>query len=295
MKKFKKIVFLLFLSNLLFVVGCNSNKTINTESVSVSETQAQTETESTEESKQIEYERKFIVGFDAEYPPYGYMASDGSYTGFDLELAEEVCKRNNWQLVKQPIDWDSKDLELLSAKIDCIWNGFTITGREDKYTWTVPYVDNSIVFVVNNDSNINSKSDLSGKIVTTQAGSSALTALESEENKNLLDSFKSLEQVPDYNTAFMNLESGLVDAIAVDIGVAMFQLNNRKNIFKMLDEELSKEQYAVGFRYGNPALRNRVQDTMFEMYKDGTFMEIANKYADYNLPSMICLGNYIEN
>lgn len=242
--------------------------------------------------------RTFTVGFDAEYPPYGYKDDNGEYTGFDLELAQEVCNRNGWELVKQPIDWDSKDMELNSGSIDCIWNGFTMTGREDDYTFSVPYVDNSIVFVVMNDSDITGKSDLAGKVVVTQADSSALTALTSEEDNDenlaLAASFADLQQVADYNTAFMNLESGAVDAIAVDIGVAQYQLSNRGDTFRQLDEPLSTEQYAIGFQKGNEELRDQVQETLFEMYKDGTFEEIAAKYSDYNLPDMICLGNYVE-
>lgn len=243
--------------------------------------------------------KTFTVGFDAEYPPYGYMADDGSYTGFDLELAAEVCERNGWTLVKQPIDWNTKDMELNSGSIDCIWNGFTLTGREDQYTWSVPYVDNSIVFITMNDSDIQSKADLADKIVVTQAGSSALTALtddseDNAENLALAASFAELQQVADYNTAFLNLESGVVDAIAVDIGVAQYQLTSRQGTFRMLDEQLSTEQYAVGFKLGNEELRDTVQNTLFEMYKDGTFMEIAEKYADFNLSDMVCIGNYIN-
>jgi len=292
MKNLKKITSLLLVAIFLMAtfVGCSNDVSQNYQKAG---TDPQAETFGSEQ-----VERTFTVGFDAEYPPYGYMDKDGNYTGFDLELAAEVCKRRNWRLVKQPIDWDSKDLELLSGKINCIWNGFTMTGRENKYEWTVPYVDNSIVFVVNNNSKINTKADLAGKVVTTQTGSSALSALtdteDNDENLALKDSFKSLEQTPDYNTAFMNLESGLVDAIAVDIGVAKYQLTNRKNKFRILDEELSKEQYAVGFRYGNVALRNNVQETLNEIYKDGTMMEIAKKYSDYNLPDMICFGDYID-
>lgn len=242
--------------------------------------------------------RTFTVGFDAEYPPYGYKDDSGEYTGFDLELAQEVCDRNGWTLVKQPIDWDAKDMELNSGSIDCIWNGFTMTGREDDYTFSVPYVDNSIVFVVMNDSDIQSKADLAGKVVVTQADSSALTALTSEEDNDenlaLAASFADLQQVADYNTAFMNLESGAVDAIAVDIGVAQYQLSNRGDTFRKLDEPLSTEQYGIGFKKGNEELRDQVQNTLFEMYKDGTFDEIAAKYSDYNLTDMVCLGNYVK-
>ena len=77
-------------------------------------------------------ENTFIVGFDAEFPPYGYKDDSGNYTGFDLDLAKEVCERNNWTFKAQPIDWDAKDAELESGSIDCIWNGFTIDGRENE-------------------------------------------------------------------------------------------------------------------------------------------------------------------
>lgn len=238
------------------------------------------------------------VGFDAEYPPYGYKDENGEYVGFDLDLAQEVCNRMGWELKKQPINWDAKDMELNAGTIDCIWNGFTMTGREDDYTFSVPYVDNSIVFIVMNDSDIQTKEDLAGKVVVTQADSSALTALTStednDENLALKDSFAELQEVADYNTAFLNLESGAADCIAVDIGVAQYQLTSRNGMFRQLDEPLSTEQYGIGFKKGNEELRDAVQKVLFEMYEDGTFMEIAEKYADYNLPDMICIQNYMD-
>jgi len=282
----KKYLAILLGAALAFGVmtGCSSKKTEE----SAPKTEDKTETENTSDRTQL------IVGFDAEYPPYGFMDSNGNYVGFDLDLAQEVCERNGWELVKQPIDWDAKDMELDSGSIDCIWNGFTVTGREDKYTWSDPYVDNSIVFVVRADSDIKTKEDLAGKVVVTQADSSALTALTSEEDNDenlaLAASFASLEQVADYNTAFMNLESGMVDAIAVDIGVAQYQLNSRGDLFRMLEEPLSTEQYAVGFKLGNTELRDQVQKTLYEMVDDGTFAKIAANYADYNLDKMVCLG-----
>ena len=78
--------------------------------------------------------KTLTVGFDAQYPPFGYKDDNGEYVGFDLDLAQEVCDNLGWELVKKPINWDSKDMELNSGSIDCIWNGFTINGREDDYT-----------------------------------------------------------------------------------------------------------------------------------------------------------------
>ena len=223
----------------------------------------------------------FIVGFDAEFPPYGYMDDNGSYTGFDLDLAKEVCERNNWSFVAQPIDWDAKDAELDSGSIDCIWNGFTIDGRENDYLWSNPYFDNKQIFVVKEDSGINSIDDLKGKIVETQKDSSALAALEGD-NKTIADSFKQLTQVADYNTAFMDLESGACDAIAMDIGVAEYDIDNKNNTtvsFKILDDYITTEKYGVGFKKGNTDLKDQVQATLDEMFKDGTVLKIAQKYG----------------
>lgn len=235
----------------------------------------------------------FTVGFDAEFPPYGYRDDNGEYVGFDLDLAQEVCNRRGWTLVKQPIDWDAKDMELSSGSIDCIWNGFTINGREDDYTWSVPYVDNSQVFVVAENSGIATKADLAGKIVGVQKDSAALAALEDEENQENLDlaaSFADMVQYADYNTGFMDLESGAIDALAMDIGVAAYQIGQRDGGYVILEEELALEQYGVGFLKGNDDLKNQVEETLMEMVEDGTFMEIAEKYSDFGLVESVCLG-----
>lgn len=229
----------------------------------------------------------FTVGFDAEYPPYGYMDEDGSYTGFDLELAEEVCKLKGWELKKQPIAWDSKDNELNSGAIDCIWNGFTINGREADYEWSDPYVDNSQVIVVKAASGITTFDDLAGKTVGVQAASAALDVLQDEDaQKELADTFGSLQEFGDYNTAFAELQADSVDAIAMDIGVAQYQIASRGDEFVILDEHLNAEQYGIGFKLGNKELRDEVNEALHELKKNGTFDKLAEKYG---LSDMTCL------
>ncbi len=230
----------------------------------------------------------FTVGFDAEYPPYGYMDENGEYTGFDLELAQAVCDLEGWELVKQPIVWDNKDNELNSGSIDCIWNGFTMDGREDDYAWSDPYVDNSQVIVVAADSGIQQLSDLSGKVVGVQAASAALSVLEDEEQqKALADTFGTLKEFADYNTAFAELEAGSVDAIAMDIGVAQYQIDSRNNgNFVILDEHLNSEQYGIGFALDNTELRDIVNKDLHTLKENGTFDNLAEKYG---LSDMTCL------
>ena len=233
-------------------------------------------------------ENTFIVGFDAEFPPYGYKDDSGNYVGFDLDLAKEVCKRNNWTFKAQPIDWDAKDAEIDSGSIDCIWNGFTINGRENDYTWSEPYIDNKQVVVVKSNAGIDSLDDLSGKNVETQKDSSALSALQGD-NKTLADTFASLTEVADYNTAFMDLESGACDAVAIDIGVAQYQVSSKDNSddYKILNDSISSEQYGVGFKKGNDALKDQVQETLDEMFKDGTVAKIAENYSDAGVPGSL--------
>lgn len=229
----------------------------------------------------------FTVGFDAEYPPFGYMDKNGEYTGFDLELAQAVCDLEGWDLVKQPINWDSKDLELNSGNIDCIWNGFTMNGREEQYEFSKPYVDNSQVIVVGKDSGITTLEDLAGKTVGVQAASAALDVLSDEEaQKALADTFGTLQEFGDYNQAFTELQAGSLDALAMDIGVANYQIKNRGEGFVILEEELNSEQYAVGFKVGNTEMVDIINKDLDILTENGTVAELAEKYE---ISDMICL------
>ena len=218
----------------------------------------------------------FTVGFDAEFPPMGFVAEDGSYTGFDLDLAAEVADRLGREFVAQPIAWDSKDQELNSGNIDCIWNGFTISGREESYAWTEPYMANNQVVVVNADSGIASLADLAGKTVAVQKDSSGLAAL--EENADLTATFAELVQVDDYLNAMMELETGAVDAIVMDEIVARYQIQQSGSNFAVLDEAIAAEEYGVGFAIGNEALRDEVQAALEDMAADGTLARISNEW-----------------
>ncbi|MGX8704864.1 MAG: transporter substrate-binding domain-containing protein, partial [bacterium] len=163
----------------------------------------------------------------------------------------------------------------------CIWNGFTMNGRLNDYTFSIPYVDNSQVIVVAADSGIEKLADLAGKKVGVQAASAALELLESEEEggqKKLADTFGSLNQFADYNTAFTELQAGALDALAIDIGVAKYQINNRGDGFVILDENLNSEQYAVGFRKGNNDLALMITNDLITLTKNGTVEKLAEKY-----------------
>ena len=292
----KKRLFSLALASVmaLSLAGCGGSQEVATAAGTKAETeQAAADTSAKAEDTAAEAETRaegetaseaaegsgggiLIVGFDQDFPPMGFMGDDGEYTGFDLELAQEVAKRLGLEYKAQPIAWDSKDMELEAGNIDCIWNGFTMTGREDDYTWSEPYMANTQVFVVAKDSGIASQEDLAGKIVECQVDSSAEAAL--KEVPDLTATFKELLTTADYNSAFMDLEQGAVDAIAMDVIVAGYQIQQRNADFVILEDSLSAEEYGVGFKKGSTQLRDKVQATLEEMAADGTLKSISEKW-----------------
>ena len=225
-----------------------------------------------------------IVGFDAAYPPYGFVADDGSYTGFDLDLAQAVCEMEGWEFKAEPIDWDAKDALLGAGTINCIWNGFTIEGREDEYSFTEPYMINAQVVVTKKGAGIAALADLKDKIVLTQKGSAALEVLQGDK-KDVADTFKELQTIADYNNAFMQLESGAVDAVACDLSIAAFQMAAKPDTFTQLEETLSEEHYGGGFLLGDEgaALADKITEDLRKLNDEGKVKELCEKYAEQGM------------
>ena len=224
---------------------------------------------------------KLTLGFDPTYPPYGFLSDNGDYTGFDIELADEVCRLNDWDLVLEPIDWESKDSLLDSGLITCIWNGFSFEGRQDKYTWSERYMKNGQVICVKADSEISQTDQLKDKIVSTQANSAAQEVLRSEYPE-LLNSFASLQFLDNYNNAFMQLDSGIVDAVACDLSAADYQMSKQPGKYSVL-VTLSSESYGVGFKLGNTEICDKVSQSLHVLSQNGFARELCDKYADYGI------------
>ena len=222
--------------------------------------------------------KKFVVGFDADFPPYGYKDGD-TYKGFDLDLAREVCKAKGWTFVANPINWDAKDMELNSGAIDCIWNGFTMQGREEGYTWSSAYIDNSQVVLVKVGSPIKTLKDLAGKTVGVQTDTPVQKALSKGGDKEVLGAtFKSLVVEPNYNQAVNELSMGALDAVALDVGVAQKKMADLPGKFVMLPEIVMTETYGIGFKKGNVALRDEVEAELKKLFANGTAAKIAAEY-----------------
>ncbi len=195
--------------------------------------------------------------------------------GFDIDMAEEVCKRIGVTLVKQPIDWNNKVEELNLNRIDCIWNGMSINAsRAEAMNLSEPYMRNEMVFVVPGNSSIKSMDDLNGKTIGVQTGSSAQEILEASElYKNI-----SVTPLEDNVTLLSQMELGFSDAVFLDSVVAYYIISKNNKDYVVLPGNLEQEEYAIGFRKSDQALRDKVQETLSAMKADGTLAKISEKW-----------------
>ena len=219
---------------------------------------------------------EFILGLDASFPPMGYTNEDDEIVGFDIDLAKEVCSRLGVELKLQPIDWDMNVTELNAGNIDCVWNGMSINEeRQNVMNLSEPYMKNKMVFVVKKDSGYKTLEDLADKIVAVQNGSTAQDILDASDFiKTTAD-----EILKDDNpAAFQELDMGTVDTVFVDSIVADYYITSLGKDYEILEEGLFEEEYAIGFRKNDQALRDKIQEVLSEMKADGKMAEISTKW-----------------
>ena len=218
---------------------------------------------------------KFVLGLDATFKPMGYTDENDEIVGFDIDVAEEVCERMGVDLVKQPINWDTKEEDLDAGRIDCIWNGMSVNpSRAEAMNLSDPYMKNAMVFVVPADSKAESMDDLANAAVGVQNGSTAQTILEGSE----IGSSCSIQAMATNIEALQQMEFGLVDAVFLDSVVAEYEITSSGKDYVILPDGLEEEEYAIGFRKNDQKLRDEVQKILGEMKADGTLGEISTEW-----------------
>jgi len=220
--------------------------------------------------------KTLVLGLDDSFPPMGFRNENNEIVGFDIDVAREVSKRLGVKLVLQPISWTAKEQELNSYNIDCIWNGMSIDNdRKEKMSLSMPYLGNSMSFVVKADNGINALQDLKGKKIGVQSGSTAEEILQESEL------YKEIAEVVSYNdniTAFMDLEIGQIDSVFLDNVVANYYIASNNKPYRVLEEALAEEEYAIGFRKQDIELCDKINETLNEMKNDGSLGQISTKW-----------------
>lgn len=234
--------------------------------------------------KEVESSGKLVLGMDTAFPPMGYIDEQtGDLVGFDLDVAQEVCTRLNLELVKQPINWKTQVKEINDDNVDCLWNGLSKTsGREETLLLSVPYMQNNQIILVKTDATYQNLADLKGKKLGVQSGSSAEEAL--NDSTEFKSSLSEVVGIDDYSKAILEMRNGTIDAIAIDEVVARYYLTKEPDAYRILMkddtnvESLAKEDYVIGFKKGDEALKNKIEETLKAMAKDGKLAEISKKW-----------------
>jgi polar amino acid transport system substrate-binding protein len=267
----KKVLTIVSAAMLALVMGgCGANTATNTTADATNES---AETSASGDT--------IVIGLDDEFPPMGFRDDKNELVGFDIDLAKACAEKMGVNADFQVIDWDSKEMDLETGKIDLIWNGFTITDdRLESMEFTKPYLDNNQVIVVKKDGDITKKSDLSGKVVGVQTGSSALDAIAKDPVSN------EFSEMPTYDTnvlALNDLKIGRVDAVVMDEVVARYNIENGFEDYVVLDDNFGSEEYGVAAKKGNTELIEKVQDAIDRCVEDGTAEKISTEWFGENI------------
>lgn len=276
----KKLIGILTTACILFTLGGCGGQTAVNNGDAAADTQPTTEAAAAaEEAAAPTWSKdsgKMVIGLDDEFPPMGFRDENNQIVGFDIDLANACAEKMGIAAEFKPIDWDSKEMDLSTGKIDLIWNGFTITEeRLASMEFTKPYLDNRQIIIVKGDSDIKAKADLAGKKVGVQTGSSAVDAVNADEIS------AEFAEMPTYDTnvlAFNDLEIGRVDAVVADEIVARYFLAENNKDFAILEDDFGSEQYGIAAAKGNTELIEQLQSALDQCTTDGTAAEISNKW-----------------
>ncbi len=217
---------------------------------------------------------QLVLGLDGGFLSMGFADESGELVGFDIDAARAVCDRLGVRLVLQTIDWDAKEDALNSGAIDCIWSAMSITpARAEAMTLSEPYMQNELIFLVPGSSDARSPWDLKGRTVGVQPGTTGQEALEAS------DIYADITvALGDYRGLLRQLQDGELDAVLIDSTFAYYFIFTTDEQFYVLSDSLGEEEYAIGFRKGDQALRDKVQELIEELAAEGTLGDISRKW-----------------
>lgn len=264
MKKKYSLALLVICCSLLLFAGCGKRKS------------------NEDQWTRINEEKRIIIGLDDSFVPMGFQDKSGNIVGFDVDLAKAVFKLYGISVDFQPIDWSMKETELQNQTIDLIWNGYTKTSeRAEKVQFTQPYMTNDQVLVSLKEKNIATASDMQGKILGVQNGSSGYDGFESQPD--VLKKFVK-DQTPilydGFNEAFLDLKSGRIDGLLIDRVYANYYLSHEDNLknYTISHVGYDNEDFAVGVRKSDNQLVQKINTAFETLRKDSTLSKISQKW-----------------
>lgn len=266
------------LAMMAMVTACSSNKNAKSEAASAEvKTQEEAKEEVKEEAKEeaqpeleLGTKGKLVATTNAEFPPYEYHEGD-QIIGIDIDIANEIAKALNLELEVIDTSFDSIILEVSSGKSDIGIAGMTVTeDRLQNVDFTDTYNTSTQKVLVKNDSPIKSVSDLEGKSIGVQLGTTSDIMAEDIKDANVAKYNKSVE-------AIQAMTLGQIDAVILDLEPSKEFVKTVEGI-KMLEEDFVKEDYAIAVKKGNTNLKEAINKVLAELKENGKIDEIKAKY-----------------
>ena len=230
----------------------------------------------------INQEKRVIVGLDDSFVPMGFQDKSGEIIGFDVDLAKAVFDLYDIEVDFQPIDWSMKENELQNQTIDLIWNGYSKTAeREEKVLFSEDYMKNEQVVVSLKETKVNQFSDMRGKILGAQNGSSGYHSF--EEEPEILKNYVK-DQTPvlydGFNEAFMDLKSGRIDGLLIDRVYANYYLSHEDDLsnYSIIPGTFESETFAVGIRKTDPELAQKINEGFETLRENGTLAQLSTEW-----------------
>lgn len=239
----------------------------------------------------IEDKGELVVGLDDTFAPMGFRDEAGNLVGFDIDLATAVGEELGVTVTFQPIDWDSKELELSSKRIDCIWNGMSATpARQESMALTKKYLNNKIVVMTMDDTiTVDTAEDLADLKIATQAQSAALETMQANEAWATFEA--NVVEFPTYDEAILAMQGGRADVMVVDQVLGEYKNANMDSIMTVCDYNFGDDFYAIGFRQGETDAADKVNEAIQTLIDNGQAAEISEKWFGTNI---VILEDYAE-
>lgn len=270
MKKIKKILaFSLAIVTVLAFAACGKSETAGTAG-------GDTEKKADSDWAYVQGKGKLVIGMTL-FAPMDYTDENGELTGFEVEFGNAVCDKLGVKPDFVEINWDAKENELNSKKVDCLWNGLTITDdRKANMSISEPYLGNKQVMVTAKANVEKYGKDITGARVVAETGSAG------EELATGNDFFKSAKYtgVDSQAKALMEVKSGTADIAVVDYVTSIGSIGEGTDYADLAvveAQEFEPEEYGIAFRKGSD-ITEKVNEIMKELASDGTLKKIAEKY-----------------
>lgn len=219
--------------------------------------------------------------------PYSLLADDGTWTGIDAEMWDEIEKRTGWKVELKQAAFDALWGELDTGRADVAANCFAVKAeRTDKYNATIPYYGDAQCIIVNDDSSYKTVDDLKGQVVGCTNGQAAQTIIEDLAKEKGFE----VKLYEDSAVGMNDLKLGRIAAYAnTTTNVNAFTHNNEDANFRFFDENLMANNvaYFLPKTERGDKLTEELNDVIQEMLDDGTVAKITEKWMYSDMTKLI--------